>query len=140
MHQKEEPLVAYRCYRLYIHFHRLTGSQLAALFVDRRHMPHQADEIEKAQQISVMRRIFEEANMVHIWLGPEDCMTAKLFVFLQEASLLREVKMKMASDVAILMKKIFVGGDGLRAIKCLIHFSHRPWFSRRWIIQEACLA
>ena len=102
---------------------------------------NQADEIEKAQQIPMMGRIFGEAKVVHIWLGPEDCMTAKLFAFFQQACLLSEVKKaKMASHIAILMRKVFGGGDGLRALECLCQFSDRPLFSRRWIIQEACLA
>ncbi|KAI1778067.1 HET-domain-containing protein [Hypoxylon cercidicola] len=100
---------------------------------------NQADEIEKAQQIPVMGPIFDEAKGVHIWLGPEDGMTAQLFTFLQGVNALPEAKKeKMASQIATLMKTLF--GDGLRALGCYDDFSKRPWFSRRWIIQEACLA
>ncbi|XXH04001.1 hypothetical protein Hte_010410 [Hypoxylon texense] len=100
---------------------------------------NQADETEKAQQIPVMGRIFGEAKGVHIWLGPEDHLTAKLFTFLHEASLLPEAeKGAMSKQMANLMKTLF--GDGLRAVGVFNDFSNQPWFSRRWIIQEACLA
>ncbi|KAF2971086.1 hypothetical protein GQX73_g2426 [Xylaria multiplex] len=102
---------------------------------------NQADENEKAQQIPVMGRVFGEAKVVHIWLGPEDGTTANLFAFFQEARLLPEVeKSEMAQRVANLMREIFGGPDGQRALVALVNFSERPWFSRRWIIQEACLA
>ncbi|KAI0444708.1 HET-domain-containing protein [Xylaria telfairii] len=95
---------------------------------------NQADEGEKAQQIPVMGRIFGEAKVVHIWLGPEDHMTAKVFAFFKEAGLLPKVEKR---EMANLMGKILGGLDGLRAFG---DFADRPWFSRRWVIQEACLA
>ncbi|KAI0542929.1 HET-domain-containing protein [Xylaria digitata] len=102
---------------------------------------NQADESEKAQQVPVMGRIFGEAKVVHIWLGPEDRTTAKLFAFFREVGLLPEIeKNEMSGLVANLMKKIFGGPDSLRALAAMVNFSERPWFSRRWIIQEACLA
>ncbi|KAI4861535.1 HET-domain-containing protein [Hypoxylon rubiginosum] len=100
---------------------------------------NQADEMEKAQQIPMMGRIFGEAKGAHIWLGPEDHMTAKLFTFIREANLLPEVaKVEMSKQMAALMKTLF--GEGLHALRVFDDFSNRPWFSRRWIIQEACLA
>lgn len=53
---------------------------------------NQADEVEKAQQIPMMGRIFGKAKMVHIWVGLADRMTAKLFTFFEETCLLPEVK------------------------------------------------
>lgn len=102
---------------------------------------NQADKDEKAQQIPVMGRIYEEARVVHIWLGHSDPMTGKVFKFIRKASRLPQVeKMEMASQMAKLMKKVFGGGDGIRAVRYFSDFANRPWFSRRWIIQEACLA
>ncbi|RWA14895.1 hypothetical protein EKO27_g145 [Xylaria grammica] len=100
---------------------------------------NQMDEDEKAQQVPLMGRIFGEAKMVHIWLGPEDDMTAKVFAFLKLASLVPEAKpqSKMARLVVDVMIKIFGSSRGFCE---LMDFSERPWFSRRWIIQEACLA
>ncbi|TGO06908.1 hypothetical protein BTUL_0401g00010 [Botrytis tulipae] len=102
---------------------------------------NQDDKDEKAQQIPMMGRIYEEAKRVHIWLGHNDPMTGKVFSFIKKTSRLPEVeKMEMASQVAKLMKKVFGGSDGLRGLLGFIDFADRPWFSRRWIIQEACLA
>ncbi|KAI9642986.1 hypothetical protein NHQ30_008720 [Ciborinia camelliae] len=102
---------------------------------------NQADKDEKAQQIPVMGRIYEEAKVVHIWLGNNDPMTVKVFSFIRKASRLPEVgKIKMASQVAELMNEVFGGGGGIRGLQYFCDFSDRPWFSRRWIIQEACLA
>ncbi|GAW23883.1 hypothetical protein ANO14919_134600 [Xylariales sp. No.14919] len=98
---------------------------------------NQMDEDEKAQQVPLMGRIFGEAKMVHIWLGPEDDVTAKVFAFLKLVSLLPEAeKQEMAFLVANVMRKL----GGIDVLRGLMDLSERPWFSRRWIIQEACLA
>jgi hypothetical protein len=102
---------------------------------------NQANKDEKAQQIPLKGRIYEEARVVNIWLGKSDPMTGKVFEFIRKASRLPQVeKMEMASQMAKLMNKGFGGGDGMRALHCFSGFSSRPWFSRRWVIQEACLA
>jgi len=102
---------------------------------------NQADSIEKAQQVPLTGRVLGEAKAVHIWIGSEDPMTTKLFTFLQEASLLPELeKAEMARQVAILMKNISGGPDNLHGFVHFFNFSNRPWFSRRWVIQETCLA
>ncbi len=93
---------------------------------------------EKAQQIPLMGRLYEKARVVHIWLGDTDPMTGVVFKFIREASRLPEVKKReMASQMAKVTKKIFGNGLGIRYFSEL---ANRPWFSRRWIIQEACLA
>ncbi|KAI1455240.1 HET-domain-containing protein [Annulohypoxylon moriforme] len=100
---------------------------------------NQADEMEKAHQIPIMGRIFGEAKGVHIWLGPDDILTTKLFTFFRCISQLPEVeKMKMAQSIVDVMLKIF--GNTGTAMHCLFDFFERAWFSRRWIIQEARLA
>lgn len=102
---------------------------------------NQADEDEKSRQIPVMGRVFEEAKVVYIWLGDNDPMTRKIFEFIHKASRLCEVeKVKMSSQMAKLMKEVFGGNDSLYGLRCLSDFSDRSWFSRRWIIQEACLS
>ncbi|KAI1390721.1 HET-domain-containing protein [Hypoxylon trugodes] len=102
---------------------------------------NQADENEKSQQIPAMGRIFGEAKMVHIWIGPEDHSTAKLFTFFRYIALLPEVeKVNMASNIVALMNTVFGNAGVMLALESFGDFSERPWFSRRWIIQEACLA
>jgi hypothetical protein len=100
---------------------------------------NQDDETEKAQQIPMMGRIYEEAKGIHIWVGPNVPVTPKLFAFFQKSSRIREAEQsQMAARLVFFMKKYFHGPEpGLGAI---IDFFQRPWFSRRWVIQEACLA
>ncbi|KAI2466535.1 HET-domain-containing protein [Annulohypoxylon bovei var. microspora] len=100
---------------------------------------NQADKIEKAQQIPAIGRIFGEAKVVHIWLGLEDRLTTQLFILLRQVNLLPEVeKGEMASRVAPFLRKH--PGNAASGLRCFVEFFDRPWFSRRWIIQEAYLA
>lgn len=100
---------------------------------------NQDDETEKAQQIPMMGRIYEEAKGIHIWVGPSVPETPELFVFFRKSSRIRQAKQsQMAARIVIFMREYLHGyGPGLGAI---IDFFQRSWFSRRWIIQEACLA
>ncbi|KAK5992299.1 Heterokaryon incompatibility 6-like protein [Cladobotryum mycophilum] len=94
---------------------------------------NQDDEEEKAQQIPIMRRIYEEANEVQIWLGSDSPLTAASFSLFRKINMLGDVgKMEMARRIAKLgAGPLLLGNDIL---------FNRPWFSRRWVIQEACLA
>ncbi|KAK2005688.1 HET-domain-containing protein, partial [Colletotrichum eremochloae] len=101
---------------------------------------NQNDEVEKAQQIPLMGHIYGEAKMVHIWLGPADHMTPSLFTFFRVISRLAESEQNtMAERVASLLRKL-CGHDNVAGLGALHKFFLRPWFSRRWVIQEACLA
>ncbi|KAK3942825.1 heterokaryon incompatibility protein-domain-containing protein [Diplogelasinospora grovesii] len=101
---------------------------------------NQDDEKEKAQQIPLMGPIYEEAKNVHIWLGLDDHLTAKFAPLVPWDTgyvLLRPNE--MARRVACCLRYTYDGyvGAGLCSF---LDFFDRAWFSRRWIIQEACLA
>ncbi|KAK6951734.1 hypothetical protein Daesc_006257 [Daldinia eschscholtzii] len=100
---------------------------------------NQADDTEKAQQIPEMGCIFEQAKLVHIWLGTGDETTADLFTFFNAASQLPEMEKSMMASHIVTITQAFNGGV-VRALGSFFEFADRPWFSRRWIIQEACLA
>jgi hypothetical protein len=104
----------------------------------------QENETEKAQQIPLMGRIYEEAKSIFIWLGPGNSDTAMAFAFFRRASLLPELeKVKMVKHLAGLGLKMHrdAGLDKPRmAIPSIFEFFDQPWFSRRWVIQEAYLA
>lgn len=109
---------------------------------------NQADEVEKAQQVPLMGRIYEEAEKVHIWLGPETEMTAKLFTFFRKAGRIPQSEQRaIAARLISIMKKVF-GPPGPGDVMVVapagffapFNFAERAWFSRRWVIQEACLA
>lgn len=114
---------------------------------------NQGDEIEKAHQIPAMGRIYKEAMDVRIWLGVANVMTSTLYGFFREVSRGPELKQgMMAGRIVALMKRFFhddtqpalaedAAKPGCRVgFESLIEFFQNPWFSRRWIIQEAVLA
>ncbi|KAH6661460.1 heterokaryon incompatibility protein-domain-containing protein, partial [Plectosphaerella plurivora] len=103
---------------------------------------NQHDEMEKAQQIPLMGRIYSEADQVRIWLGAADSTIAGIFAFFRKASqrpIVAQTQPEVARDVVFLMKKTIVD-DGISGLSLLFEFFDRPWFSRRWVIQEAGLS
>ena len=87
----------------------------------------QANHLEKSTQIKRMGMIYSAAKRVNIWLGNSDDNTSLVFIYLTS---------------------IFYNADGLTDVpehfphpvpEALIAFLSRPWFSRRWVLQEAVL-
>lgn len=104
---------------------------------------NQDDEMEKAQQIPLMGRIYSEAEQVRIWLGAADPTTAGTFAFFREASQLAIIpytQPEVAENVVSLMMRKIKRYDGKSGVHILYGFFNRSWFSRRWVIQEAGLA
>lgn len=85
---------------------------------------NQQDGAEKGQQVPLMGQIYRDAKKVHIWLG-EDPGRVAPSVF----ALFRYLNNKSSS-----LELSGQGNDLLAA------FFQRPWFGRRWIIQEVALA
>jgi hypothetical protein len=100
----------------------------------------QEDDVEKAEQILAMGNIFSQAQQVYIWLGPEDEVTAQMFKFFRKVGKLPDMDRKEMEKrfLTLLISKLHRTGMNERAR--LVEFFNRPWFSRRWVIQEACLA
>lgn len=102
---------------------------------------NQDDDTEKAQQIPRMGDIYQQAEGVYIWLGPDDAATARLFKFFRKASKITTEgsQWDRAGKVTSLMRRI-LPQDEVSGMECVIGFFSRPWFARRWVIQEATLA
>jgi hypothetical protein len=91
---------------------------------------NQADELEKGHQIQRMGDIYREAVQICLWLG--------------EAA--------YSSDAAIELFEIYYGSSEMRREellyspdwslhwKAVLYLAGRPWFIRRWIVQEVVLA
>lgn len=97
---------------------------------------NQDDNTEKAHQVPIMGRIYERAKGVHIWLGAEDKDTAGIFGYLHEVPFVpnhgdRESEMQLLIVTAKYLPE---------KRNPLAEFSYRPWFLRRWVVQEAWLA
>lgn len=87
---------------------------------------NQKDKMEKAVQVGLMGDIYLQAHKVHIWLGLQDSNTTKVFAYLRSLSLAPE-----DTDAT----QIF--GSNNQFDSAMDSFFLRPWFSRRWTLQEA---
>ncbi|KAJ4363426.1 hypothetical protein N0V83_009719 [Neocucurbitaria cava] len=98
------------------HFNRLTPEVywLDALCI------RQDDLEEKNTQIPLMRRIYSDARLVDIWLGPDK------------------------EDSGYVLEQIYRGFENWKSdSRCLIGLRNlllRPWFQRLWVVQELVLA
>ncbi|KAL1602452.1 hypothetical protein SLS60_005868 [Paraconiothyrium brasiliense] len=94
---------------------------------------NQNDEAEKAQQIPLMGEIYQHARKSYFWLGLEDGFeAAKIFAYfrlLAVTDFSRTVTYKVRHD--------HPDADYVKQIR---QFLERPWFFRRWILQEAGLS
>ena len=97
---------------------------------------NQNDAMEKAHQVPDMGRIYEKARGVHIWLGPEDKDTAGIFGFLNEVVFVPSLGSRYSEKqlLRVAVKHLPQNSNPLA------EFFLRPWFFRRWVVQEAWLA
>ncbi|GAB7353005.1 hypothetical protein MBLNU459_g3566t1 [Dothideomycetes sp. NU459] len=89
---------------------------------------NQKDAVEKSSQISYMSTIYNQAECVRIWLGEYDAAIPIAFDFIKRC-LDAEVLDKMMEDT-----------NASRSWDALSSLMRKPWFSRRWIVQEIALA
>ncbi|ODH50421.1 hypothetical protein GX48_03382 [Paracoccidioides brasiliensis] len=88
----------------------------------------QDNQEEKSTQVSMMFRIFDTAESVCVWLGEEADGSARAMEFIR-CRLKPDNFDKLVEDQSLSEEWV--------ALCALIR---RPWFSRRWIIQEIALA
>jgi hypothetical protein len=92
----------------------------------------QSYDPEKLQQIQIMGRLYSQASVVRAWLGPE--RDAKLvFDYMRHAgnTFLRPNKELVLEVMRDKLDPVYL---------TLREFFSRPYFHRRWIIQEVALA
>lgn len=89
---------------------------------------NQADKEEKSVQIPLMRDIYNDAACVRVWLGPEEGNCARAMDFMRECTDTERFDDHIRDAIATPL------WDAVSALM------RRPWFSRRWIIQEIALA
>jgi hypothetical protein len=89
----------------------------------------QSSPVEKSRQVPQMSKIYGKARRVCVWIGKHDDKSRQAMKFITEHMLnlqrfdqLCAAKEHHANWIA------------------LIEFLERPWFSRRWVIQEIALA
>ena len=93
---------------------------------------NQGDDAEKGDQIPLMGDIYHQARTVHIWPG-YSAELPSAFAFLQVITLHRNQPSRLEAWI----REFRASPAGRAAVDELLHM---PWFSRRWIIQEASLS
>ncbi len=107
---------------------------------------NQMENAEKNVQVPLMRKLFEKADSVIVWLGEESKDSTAAFDLISRlvAAAITELESSSADT-----KKVFQARDlGLLALpehsdpawKALDALFWRPWFSRVWVIQEIIVA
>lgn len=89
---------------------------------------NQRDEAEKSEQIPQMSWIYSRATSVAVWLGQESHGSAQAMEFVRRFLKLEEFDS--------LVRDSLTSKDWA----ALSELMRRPWFSRRWIIQEIAVA
>lgn len=95
----------------------------------------QADLQEKSQQVPLMGNIYHQASKGIIWLRLETPGTKEVFAFLRVLATVRSSDSRSVDDIAA---AIFSAAQKMDVF--LKSFLGRPWFQRRWILQEAAKA
>ncbi|KAK0652499.1 heterokaryon incompatibility protein-domain-containing protein [Cercophora newfieldiana] len=88
---------------------------------------NQDDEHERAQQVQLMRRIYQQSSRTSIWLGPGDAESDRAIAFLHE---LKDGYKLRALPAAAREPETW---DSVRS------FFKKPWWTRVWTLQEFIL-
>ena len=84
----------------------------------------QSDLAEKNVQLPLMPQIYENASRVVVWLGDEYENSGQAIRFLQDSMAATDFEHFLLQPTR---KEAFIG---------VVHLMKRPWFTRRWVIQE----
>lgn len=112
---------------------------------------NQNDENEKTRQVRLMREIYAKARIVLVWLGPMDeagllshaCTSIKELNELLpdfDSALTQEVRQSLVAET---LKRDCRGGRAnteKHVWNVLAELITRPWFTRKWVVQEISMA
>ena len=94
---------------------------------------NQGDSGEKAIQVALMADIYRQARKVRIWLGDADDTIPPVWSFIKviagREGLSTEEIQRILHEVV-----------GVNGAEHLLKFINLPWFTRRWVIQEAAVS
>lgn len=98
---------------------------------------NQSNPAERADQVRIMKQIYNEASCVMAWLGPGTVETGKAFRFLDLID--HQVGFYWPFDKPSINIQLYntCPDEELAAVSELLS---RPWFRRVWIIQEVLAA
>jgi hypothetical protein len=89
---------------------------------------NQASTMEKSHQVPQMSRIYGEADTVRIWLGKESSESQRALSFIERI-------LDFENFDSLISNRELVSEWA-----SLLWLMKRPWFGRRWVIQEVALA
>jgi hypothetical protein len=108
---------------------------------------NQNDNKEKACQVQLMGEIYQQAENVHVWLGEGNSQDRLLEVFalFRALAVIEDIPSTSSSDswarrrfISVVDPvRLFVSDSTLH--NAVGRFLSRPWFQRRWILQEVAL-
>lgn len=112
---------------------------------------NQEDEIEKTRQVRLMQDIYAKASLVLVWLGPMDedgllfgisTSLKRLDEFLScfEPELPPEAQPSLTSDIAHPNGRRVRPNLEQKDLSVISELIGRPWFVRKWVVQEATMA
>ena len=89
----------------------------------------QQESDERNRQVSLMSEIYGQAQKVCVWLGDEDTYTKCAFDFIQDEVIQLQDFDKLCNNPSTTDKW-----------NAMLNVMKRPWFSRRWVVQDIALA
>jgi hypothetical protein len=99
---------------------------------------NQEDNIEKNHQVWMMKRIYESADQVVIWLGEAIEHTGRAFEKLKEAAeYIKNLDPRETTKPPQWVKDELFGTEAWAALMDLFG---REWWTRVWVIQEVAVA
>ncbi|KAK1637842.1 heterokaryon incompatibility protein-domain-containing protein [Colletotrichum phormii] len=99
---------------------------------------NQDDNEEKAQQIPLMSRIYQNAMNTIIWLGESTSNSASAIKFLEDVRLLLQFTEKTIGPDEF--EGLNLPSEDSEVWQAIWDLLSRPWFTRLWIIQEVILS
>ncbi|KAG4437302.1 hypothetical protein IFR05_007198 [Cadophora sp. M221] len=95
---------------------------------------NQQDSQERNHQVTLMAKLYSQAEKVRIWIGPETEHTAVLF------DKLKACVGDQNRPGAVIMNAIHLADDESGITHGLLDLLSRKWWTRLWVVQEAGLA
>jgi hypothetical protein len=120
---------------------------------------NQEDLDERSSQVRLMTRLYKQAQLVHVWLGPESEDSSRGMQLIRDLAYLPKTEEETGNWTYIPKPGQTHRPDGpgrpmvklpsepapipveekLKNYKALVNIYQRPWFSRVWIRQEVAL-
>lgn len=109
---------------------------------------NQRDNEEKVDQLALMGTIYRLAACVHIWLGEADALKTDPFEFLRALAITPEREVHDSHKTQQMNDQHAAKGlitwspseDELEQVLLVSRLLERPWFRRRWVLQEVGLS